>query len=130
MKNQMLAAAFALAAVFAVAPAFAQEAKPVNQACKAEIESLCASAKEEGGGVRKCLNDNAAKLGADCTASIAAAKERREKMRAACKDDVEKLCKDAEGKGGQVMQCLRSKTAELSKPCADILATMPGPAAK
>jgi hypothetical protein len=116
--------------VAAAMPALAQDVKPVGQACKSEIASLCADAKAEGGGVRKCLNGNAGKLGPECTASIAAAKERREKMRAACKDDIDKLCKDAEGKGGALGQCLRGKLAELSKPCADALAAMPAPAAK
>jgi hypothetical protein len=126
MKIRMALVALAIAAT----PAMAQDVKPVGQACRNEITSLCAEAKEEGGGVRKCLNDNAGKLGPECTAAIAAAKERREKVRAACKDDIDKLCKDAEGKGGAIGQCLRGKSAELSKPCADMLAAMPGPATK
>ena len=68
-----------------------------------------------------------AKLGAECGTYVKAAEERRAKFRAACDSDGAKLCKDAAGKGGQLVQCLRSKQAELSKGCADAVAALPPP---
>jgi hypothetical protein len=112
--------------------AAAQDAAPVRieEACKAEMASLCAGSGDKRPGGIRCLTDNQAKLGATCATAIKAARERREKLQAACKADADKLCKGVQPKGGQFVTCLRGKTAELSKPCADALAALPEPAAK
>ena len=129
-KSPMLFAAFV-----ALAPALAaaQSAQPVRveQACKAELTSLCAGSADKRGGATRCLNDNQAKLGAECAGAIKAAQARREALQAACKADADKLCATtAAPKGGQIVTCLRGKLAEVSKPCADAIAALPPPAAK
>ena len=98
----------------------------VQEACKSEMASLCASAGNGGGAVFRCLADNQAKLGADCSAALKTAQDRRAAFQAACKADTDKLCAESgNGRGGEVVACLRSKSADLSKPCADMLASMP-----
>ena len=127
-------AAFFLATVIALAPmtALAQSAtpvaNPVETACKADLASLCADAGDKRGAQMRCLGDNKDKLSADCGTAVTAMQEKRKAMRAACKDDSAKLCPDL--RGGEMMSCMRTKTADLSKPCADALAAMPMPVAR
>jgi hypothetical protein len=77
----------------------------------------------------RCLIDNKDKLGGECAAAVKIMQDRRAALRAACKDDSDKLCgSDATAKGSARLACLRSKMSELSKPCADALAALPSPA--
>ena len=100
----------------------------LGQVCKTEMASLCPSDGKTGPFV--CLLQNQAKLGPECATYVKSAEERRAKFRTACETDRAKLCKDVDAKGGKMMQCLRDKQAELSKPCAEAVAALPGPAAK
>jgi hypothetical protein len=123
--------AFCVATLAIPGTCFAQGAGGgVLETCKTEIASLCADAGGKGGAAFRCLADNQAKLGGACAEAMKTAQERRQKIRAACQTDIDKLCAGTEGAGGGVMQCLRSKAAELSKGCADVLATLPAPAGK
>ena len=112
--------------------AIAQDTAPIRieDACKAELTSLCAAKGDKQPRGIRCLTDNQAKLGAACATAIKATQQRREKLQVACKADADKLCAGAQPKGGQFVACLRTKTAELSKPCADAIAALPQPAAK
>ena len=102
----------------------------IDEACKTEMASLCvAKGDKQPRGIR-CLTDNQAKLSAACATAIKATQERRTALQTACKADADKLCPTAKDKGGQFIACLRGKTAELSKPCADAIAALPQPAAK
>ena len=95
--------------------ALAQQGGGLGQACKADLDKLCA-----GGGGGKgfdCLVKNRDKLAADCGTALKAAEERREKMRTACKADADKLCKDVAPKGGELVRCLRSKEKDVSAEC-------------
>ena len=132
--RSLFAVALAVAAFpLAVAAQAPDQAAPVriDDACKTELASLCVAAKgdKQPRGIR-CLTDNQAKLGAACATAIKATRDRREKLQTACKGDIEKLCAGVQPKGGQFVACLRGKTAELSKPCADAVAALPEPAAK
>lgn len=106
--------------------ASAQEKKVggLGQACKVELQSLCTG---ENTGPFVCLTKNQDKLGAECATYVKAAGERRTKFQAACDADRSKLCSGIEPKGGQVMQCLNAKKAELSPACAEAVAALPSP---
>ena len=133
-------AAFLFASFLAFAPfaAFAQSAAAdapaavaapasnmLDSVCKSDVTALCGDAGDKRGAQMRCLNDNKDTLSPDCGAAVKAAAEKRKAVRAACKDDSAKLCPDAQG--GERMKCLRDKTADLSKPCADARATLPAP---
>ncbi len=100
----------------------------LGQVCKTEMASLCPSDGKTGPFV--CLLQNQSKLGAECATYVKTAEERRAKFRATCESDRAKFCKDIDARGGKMMQCLRDKQAELSKPCAEAVAALPVPAAK
>lgn len=128
MSVKTLISAAVLAALVPLsAEAQTAGAIPVRQACKAEITSLCADQVGQQGGVFRCLMTNQAKLGPDCSGAIKAVQDRRAAFRAACKADIDKLCAGSApaAGGGGVVACLKGKSAELSKPCSDALATMP-----
>ena len=129
MKITSIAIAVALAGGSATS-VFAQERAGggLGQACKTELATHCASGAKIGPFV--CLKQNEAKLGAECASFVKAAEERRAKFRAACEADRAKLCSTVQGKGGQLIQCLKSKEAELSKLCAESLAALPSQQAK
>ncbi|MDX2158153.1 MAG: hypothetical protein SFW09_16760 [Hyphomicrobiaceae bacterium] len=86
-------------------------------ACRADIDKLCPGATK--GDRRKCLNDNAAKLSAECTAARGELETRAKAMREACATDVKTHCASAgKGKGGDgIVQCLRANEAQLSAAC-------------
>ena len=120
--------------LFVAAPAFAQDGGRIGEICKAEVAQLCTDATKGGGGVWRCLNENKAKLTGACQTAFNDAQAKRQAARAACADDAKKLCAgdaakgeaQAGGKGGgQALQCLRTKVAEVTKPCADALAALP-----
>lgn len=127
MKTLLTAA---LAAGIACSPlaALAQDASPArfDEACRAELTGICASTADKRGAGFRCLVDNQVKLGPSCASAVKATQERRAALQAACKADADKLC-GAEGdtKGGVRVACLRTKTTELSKPCADAIAALP-----
>ena len=124
MKIASITFGFALACGFATAVSAQEKAVGgLGQACKTELSTLCASGAKIGPFV--CLKQNEAKLGAECASFVKAAEERRAKFRAACEADRAKLCSTVLGKGGQLIQCLKSKDAELSKPCAEAIAALP-----
>lgn len=43
-----------------------------------------------------------------------------QKKQAACKEDVDKFCKDVQPGGGRIMQCLKQHSADLSPACKNI----------
>lgn len=98
----------------------------LKDACKAEFADVCKDSADKGG--MRCLSENQDKLSPGCATAVAAAKERRKAFRAACMPDADKLCSGL--KGHEMMGCLKGKTGDLSKPCADALAAMPGPVAQ
>ena len=49
-------------------------------------------------------------------------KKRMQSINDACKDDVEKLCKDVEPGGGRILNCLKEHENEVSSKCKSKLA--------
>jgi len=97
-------------------------------ACKDDITKFCADVKPGEGRIGDCLKGHKDDLSADCKKvagrvdpTMHEMKQRYnagEKMRAACKADVEKFCKDVKpGEGGGIGACLTSHEADLSDDC-------------
>ena len=107
-----------LAAVLAAgaAPAHADKG-----ACKADVEKFCKDVEPGKGRIIKCLKEHDKDLSEGCKAKGAKAKERFkegvEKMKAACKADVEKFCKDVEPGEGRIIKCLHEHDNDLGEDC-------------
>ena len=102
---------------------FAQDA--ANHPCTPDIKKFCSGAVKDRGAMMKCMKDHASELSPECSAKISEGKEKRkEKMKdiiSNCKEDAEKLCKDApRGRGGK-MKCLEAKKDQVSANCKSVL---------
>lgn len=123
-------AALLLAPMLCVMPASAQSPQPATpaaaqgkgggplEACRADVDKLCAKAERTQGWRGKCLRDNTANLSDGCKSAIAAVREGREKVRTACSGDIASLCKtEGDGKDARPMSCLKTNEAKLSTGC-------------
>lgn len=122
-------AAVLLAPMLSAIPAAAQSPQPPPQAaaqgkggpleaCRADVDKLCAKAERTQGWRGKCLRDNVASLSDSCKSAIAAVREGREKVRSACAGDIASLCKaDGDGNDARPMRCLKTNESKLSAGC-------------
>ena len=126
MKRTLAAALLAATAAW---PAAAQQPEPprIADACRTDLAAHCAGIERGKGGRAECLRQNEAKLSPGCASALKWAQQLRETARTACRDDRVRFCKGVRVGGGSVMACLREKQAELSKPCADAIASLPVP---
>jgi hypothetical protein len=104
---------------------FAQDAGSQKNSCAADVKKFCAGVEKGQGRIVKCLKEHEKELSPECSSKLAASKE---KMKAKakdiytnCKDDLQKLCKEAvAGKGGK-LKCLESKKDQVSAKCKETL---------
>lgn len=107
--NTMIKMVLAMAVLVGVAPAYSE---PGNSPCLADVEKLCKGVPTGGGRVMKCLNDNEAKLSGECRKTLGMVKLEW----AACRNDAEKLCREASEKGG-VAKCLKDNESKVAPEC-------------
>lgn len=98
-----------------------------KQACQTDIDQFCKDVPEGEGRVAKCLKGHAEELSPSCKIAydrvdiqvqkMKAARQAFEKFEEACKDDLDKLCKDVEAGKGRKLQCLKERQADLSDSC-------------
>ena len=94
-----------------------------QEACKGDLEKYCPGKK--GKERRSCLKENEGKLTEGCKSAIAELKgkikARGKQIREACKDDLQKFCKDTpRGKGAKI-KCLRDNESSLAEACKNAL---------
>ncbi len=130
MKTRLAATAALAVTMLAPVAAFAQSPAAAPQgrggpleACRADVDQLCATAERIQGWRGKCLRDNAAKLSDGCKSALAAMQEQRQKVRAACATDIAELCKSDAAEGGRPMRCLKGNEAKLSAGCKSAMAS-------
>lgn len=113
--------------------------------CAEDVKRLCADVEPGEGRIQECLASKATEVSAECSEGMAKAQARheehrakREEFKAACGADVERLCGEALGAGGEggpdedgpgkghgkghgkrkaIMECLSTHEAELSAEC-------------
>ncbi|MFG1410027.1 cysteine rich repeat-containing protein [Xanthobacter sp. VTT E-85241] len=77
-----LALSFLIQCVFTAPPVLAQDAasaaaKSAQQACRADVEKLCAGIQPGGGRIVQCLQKQADQVSEGCRAALAAAQAKR-----------------------------------------------------
>jgi len=101
--------------------ALAGGGKRMSEACRADVTRLCPDA--EGCDRKACLRAHRSELSEQCSADIAAHKQRKTAVKAACAPDVSRLCGESDARRA-TRTCLRAHRDELSAPCADAISAM------
>jgi len=89
----------------------------VREACEDDISKLCKDVKPGGGGIARCLQEHESNLSPACKERVAKMTEGRHRDREACKEDVQKFCKDVQPGDGGILRCLKEHEQELSPEC-------------
>jgi hypothetical protein len=108
----------------AVAPALAAERPNIREACRQDVEQLCAGVQRGGGRIMQCLRDQADKVSNGCKEAMQAARAANQelvKVRQACGQDVKQLCPAVQPGGRRIMECLRTNADKVSNGCKDAL---------
>lgn len=92
--------------------------------CAEDAKKICGAEKGEHHGVKKCLKEHQSELSSTCKAHVEQMKQEGHELKAACKSDHEKFCKDVSRGGGRVLKCLKQHEAELSEDCKREMAEM------
>lgn len=100
----------------------AAEPDPGRGACHADIQRFCADAMGRRG---SCLREHWDELAPACRERMesrsAQRSQKRAGVRAACGEDLERLCPDLEPGKGSPGRCLRQHESELSPACREAL---------
>lgn len=91
--------------------------EPGEEPCAADVEKFCSQVRPGGGRVAACLQAHEAELTGACKQEFAAAREKAEAVKNACKADAGKFCKGVKPGKGRILACLKSHHAELSQEC-------------
>ena len=119
--------------LFAVVPAVAQTNSPTagaggggkfRAACGEDLQRFCAGVQPGGGRLVQCLSSHTNELSAACGNVIAAAGRGGAKIRAACDQDLQRYCVGVQPDRGRLIQCLSSRTSELSTTCGNMIAAI------
>jgi hypothetical protein len=92
-----------------------------EEACRADIEKLCAGVLKGDGRILTCLDANQAQLSPACKQVVSVVAKKTKEIGAACGDDVWKLCPDVRVGGGRVLKCLASNGSKLSAGCKPVV---------
>lgn len=85
--------------------------------CKADRENLCSGVEAGEGRIAKCMKENESKLSEGCRSWREARKGHMKGVKAACEDDVEKVCGDVKAGQGAIMKCLKENRDKVSEGC-------------
>jgi hypothetical protein len=104
-----------LVALLAVGSARAEDA------CRADVERLCAGIPRGGGRITACLRANEAQVSPECKADLASVARKVKEVGDACSDDVRSWCSDVTPGQGAVLRCLVANKGSLAPQCQAVL---------
>ncbi len=107
---------FVIAALLA-----AGSARAADDACRADVERLCAGIPQGGGRIAACLKANEAQVSPACKAELASVARKVREVGEACRDDVQSLCPDVTPGQGKVLACLRANLFSVSPGCQAVV---------
>jgi len=126
-----IARTLAFAALFASAPAFAEQSliDQLRDACGEEVRDLCTDISPGNGRLVACLYANENQLAPRCSYVLYQASPHLGDMIAgltrmanACKADIESLCQDFQPGQGGIAKCLQLRKASVSAGCSEAIA--------
>ena len=89
----------------------------VREACEDDASKYCKDVQHGGGGIARCLQEHESDLSPACKERVTKMTEGRRGGREACKEDVQKFCKDVQPGDGGILRCLKEHEQELSPEC-------------
>jgi hypothetical protein len=107
-------------------PAAAQRQGP----CADDVAKFCKDVPPGGGRIARCLKLHEKDLSTTCKQQVAEVKKRGQEFRAACEDDVFKLCGNVQPGGGRILSCLKQHEQELTPDCRSQMQQKRGTKAK
>jgi hypothetical protein len=116
MRNSGLFGGF-VGAVMLVSMSLAASAAWAEGPCDDDVEKFCKDVEGGEGKVAYCLWKKRHQLSKKCARQVEKDKARATDANDACKDDVEKYCKDVEPGEGRVAACLITNKDKLSMAC-------------
>lgn len=90
-----------------------------GRACKEDVQKFCKDIKHGGGLVVKCLKQHESELSDACKGHKQKMTEHMKVTREACKEDIEKFCKDIPKKHGFMKECFKTHINEFSQSCKE-----------
>ncbi len=92
-----------------------------EDACRADVERLCAGIPAGGGRIAACLKANAAQVSPACKAELASVRRKVKEVGEACADDVRSYCPDVTPGQGRVLRCLAQNQGSLAPQCQAVV---------
>jgi hypothetical protein len=85
--------------------------------CADDVAKYCKDVQPGGGRIVRCLKQHEQELSPACRQHAAEVKKKGQEFRAACEDDVFRLCGDVKAGGGRILHCLKQHEQELTPDC-------------
>ncbi|HTP29040.1 MAG TPA: cysteine rich repeat-containing protein [Anaeromyxobacteraceae bacterium] len=92
-----------------------------DDACRTDVEKLCAGIPQGGGRILSCLKANEAKVSPACKQEVSAFVKKVREFGAPCQADVNQFCGDVTMGGGAILKCLASNSAKISPGCQTVV---------
>ena len=111
--GMVIAVALVFGGTTAAAPAAGMRQGP----CSDDVEKFCKDVQPGKGRMAQCLKQHEQDLSPSCKQHVADVRKRGQEFRAACEDDVLRLCGDVQRGGGRIANCLKQREQDLSQDC-------------
>jgi hypothetical protein len=85
--------------------------------CADDVAKYCKDIQPGRGRIARCLKQHEQELSPACKQHAAEVKKKGQEFRAACEDDVLRLCGDVKAGGGRILHCLKQHEQELTPDC-------------
>jgi len=115
---------FILSVLFVAAfsmSSFAEEESASTGPCHDDVQKFCKEVRPGKGRIVKCMKEHESEISQTCKDHRAKIKEERKEARKerrdACREDMEKHCKDIKAGGGARVKCLKENKEKLSQEC-------------
>jgi hypothetical protein len=89
----------------------------LQSACGTDISKFCSDVTPGDARLPACLKSHEDKLSSDCKSQLQAFRSEAMEIKKACKNDVNKFCKDVQAGGGKIWDCLKQHESDLSSAC-------------